>query len=303
MRRTTSFALVVVTLAPTNCHAFLSHSSRQRTRTIAESCSSTSVTRMAAARRSSSNRNRRNASGGGGRKNRKNMANLQAETDLMMKRGYRYVIGSDEAGRGALAGPVVAASCCILTDDIQSFQPIAGVDDSKALTAEDRRRIYDQVLSQTDVYAVNVSEVSNEAVDNSNILLATMDCFRQSIETLVDERGFDPKESYGIVDGKKSPKLMNCPGMSCRPWVKADTEVYSVALASIIAKTARDDIMIALHETYPQYGFATNKGYNSADHLIAIHNHGACPIHRMSFAALKDREIRVLDSSAGSSAS
>ena len=93
------------------------------------------------------------------------MSNLQAEKDLMIKRGYKYVIGSDEAGRGALAGPVVAASCCILTDDIQSFEPIAGVDDSKALTAEDRRRIYEQVMSQPEVYAVNVAEVTNEIVD------------------------------------------------------------------------------------------------------------------------------------------
>ena len=133
------------------------------------------------------------------------MSNLQAETDLMINRGYKFVIGSDEAGRGALAGPVVAASCCILTDDIQSFEPIAGVDDSKALTVEDRRRIYDHVMSQPDTYAINVAEVSNEAVDEMNILVATMDCFRQSIEGLVNERGFDPTESYGIVDGKKVP--------------------------------------------------------------------------------------------------
>ena len=255
-----------------------------------------SITTMAA-KRSSKNNRRKASGGGGGRKNRQNMSNLQAETDLMIGRGYKHVIGSDEAGRGALAGPVVAASCCILTDDIQSFEPIAGVDDSKALTVEDRRRIYDQVINQPDTYAISVAEVSNEAVDEVNILVATMDCFRQSIEGLVHERGFDPTESYGIVDGKKSPKLVNCPGLSCRPWVKADTEVYSVAIASIVAKTVRDDLMIAMHETYPQYDFASNKGYNSADHLIAIHNHGACPIHRMSFAALKDREVKVLGGS------
>lgn len=87
--------------------------------------------------------------------------------------------------------------------------------------------------------------------------------------------------------------LSLCVSLSvCR--VKADTEVYTVAIASIIAKTVRDDLMIAMNESYPQYDFATNKGYNSADHLIAIHNHGACPIHRMSFAALKNREIKVL---------
>jgi len=249
---------------------------------------------MAAKRPNNKNNRRKTSSGGGGRKNRQNMSNLQAEKDLMIKRGYKYVIGSDEAGRGALAGPVVAASCCILTDDIQSFEPIAGVDDSKALTAEDRSRIYEQVMSQPEVYAVNVAEVTNEIVDETNILVATMDCFCKSIEGLVHEHGFDPTESYGIVDGKKSPKLINCPGLSCRPWVKADTEVYSVAIASIIAKTVRDDTMIAMDTTYPQYDFAANKGYNSADHLIAIHNHGACPIHRMSFAALKDREIKVV---------
>ena len=233
------------------------------------------------------------AKAGSGRKGKKKMSALQAEKELY-KRGYKHVIGSDEAGRGALAGPVIAASCCIITENINTFQPIQGVDDSKALTMIDRERIYRHVMSRPELYAVHVSEVSSNEIDGTNVLVATMKCFRQTIEGIVAEKGFLPEETYSIVDGKKSPKLANCPGLSCRPYVKADTEVYSVAIASIVAKTIRDELMATtMHDKYPQYDFAGNKGYNSPDHLVAIHTQGACPIHRMSFAALKDRKMNV----------
>lgn len=233
------------------------------------------------------------AKAGGGRKSKKKLSTLRAEKDLY-KRGYKFVIGSDEAGCGAIAGPVVAASCCILSESIHNFHPIIGVDDSKALTASDREQICQQVMSQPELYAIHVAEVSSNQIDSTNVLVATMNCFRQAIEGLVADKGFVPEETYSIVDGKKSPKLVNCPGLSCRPYVKADSEVYSVAIASIVAKTVRDELMAKeMHEKYPHYDFARNKGYNSPDHLVAIHTHGACPIHRMSFAALKDREVRV----------
>jgi len=234
---------------------------------------------------------KRQPRGSSGRKSREKLTSLAAEKDLR-KRGYRYIIGADEAGRGALAGPVVAASCCILADDIDTgMTPIAGVDDSKALTQTDRERIFAEVMDRPDLYAVHVAEVSNEQIDDTNVLVATMDCFRQAIEELVEREGFDAEDCYAIVDGKKSPKLVNAPGLSCRPWVKADTEVYSVAIAAIVAKVTRDKLMTEAHDAYPLFEFDVNKGYSTRSHVVAIHTHGACLLHRMSFAALKGREV------------
>ena len=199
-------------------------------------------------------------------------------------RGFRYIIGSDEAGRGCIAGPVVVASCCLLSNTATSIQD---VDDSKNLSVDERNQIHDEILAQPDVFAWTVAETSNLEIEESNILRATMDGFCDSIEALVEKYDLPLNETYSIVDGKKTPKL-SIP-VPCRPFVKGDSKVYTVALASVLAKVTRDRIMMDAHKLYPAYGFDNHKGYPTRDHIQAIHTHGPCPLHRMSFKPLKGR--------------
>ena len=201
------------------------------------------------------------------------------------KRGFRFVIGSDEAGRGCIAGPVVVASCTILSAATTSS--IQGVDDSKNLSEGERDRIYHEIISQPEIIAWTVAQASNLDIEATNILKATMEGFRESIESLVEQNDLPLNETYSIVDGKKTPKL-GVP-VPCRPYVKGDSKVYTVALASIIAKVTRDRIMTEADKKFPEYGFNKHKGYPTRDHIQAIHANGPCPLHRMSFKPLKGR--------------
>jgi ribonuclease HII len=211
---------------------------------------------------------------------------LWVEKALKKDRGFFPILGSDESGRGCVAGPVVAATCAIICDDWEDYTPIADVRDSKELLPKQREAIYDQVVASPEVYAWSVAERSNEAIDGSNILLATMECFKDSIEEVVAQLP-DDHNAYSIVDGKKGPKLsIEVPS---RPWVQGDKEVYSVALASILAKVSRDRMSKEWHRLYPEYGFDVHNGYATKDHVEAIHRYGPCPIHRLSFKTLKGR--------------
>jgi ribonuclease HII len=221
----------------------------------------------------------------------KRLVSMTVESNLR-NRGFKYTIGSDEAGRGCIAGPVVTASCCILaqvaTDDHNElFQPILGVNDSKQLNEKSRSQIYQEMLEQPDVYAWRVAERSNVDIEASNIVKATMDSFQESIEGLVSHYHLPLHDTYCIVDGNTRPKL-SIP-VPCRAWVRGDAEVYSVALASVIAKVVRDRLMIQAHEVYPQYGFDIHKGYPTREHIVALHKYGPCSLHRMSFKPLKGR--------------
>jgi ribonuclease HII len=210
---------------------------------------------------------------------------LWIERDLNRESGYFPILGSDESGRGCVAGPVIAATCAII-QDFESYEPIPGVRDSKELTPEQRETIYEQVMAQKEVYVWSVAERSNTQIDDTNILLATMECFKESIESVVAALP-DPEHSYSIVDGKKGPKLsIDVPS---RPWVQGDKEVYSVSLASILAKVTRDRMSAGWHQCYPEYGFNVHRGYATPAHVEAIHRHGPCPLHRLSFKTLKGR--------------
>ena len=204
------------------------------------------------------------------------------------ERGFHPIIGSDESGRGCIAGPVVAASCCVLIDDWSEYTPIEGVNDSKMLSSKERERIFDRVVSDPDRYVWKIAERSNQEIDDSNILLATMECFKESIEGVAERLTDSQHRPYSIVDGKKTPKL-SVKGLPCRPFVKADANVYTVALASILAKVSRDRLAAGWAESYPEYGFDTHKGYAVPEHIEAIHRYGPCPIHRLSFKSLKGR--------------
>lgn len=173
----------------------------------------------------------------------------------------------DEAGRGPLAGPVVAAA--VILDDLQ---PIAGLADSKALTAARREALFDEIRAKA--LCCSVAEATVEEIDTLNILQATMLAMRRAVA------GLRLKPVRVLVDGNRLPPL----DVPADAIVKGDALVQSISAASILAKVTRDRWCARLHEAYPHYGFAGHKGYGTAEHMAALQAHGACPEHRRSFA-------------------
>jgi ribonuclease HII len=178
--------------------------------------------------------------------------------------------GVDEAGRGPLAGPVVAAA--VILDDLH---PIVGLADSKKLTARARERLYDEIRAKA--LCCSIAQASVEEIDELNILQATMLAMRRAVE------GLRLKPAMVQVDGNRVPPL-NVPAQAI---VKGDAKVQAISAASILAKVHRDRLCGQLHEAYPQYGFDVHKGYPTADHVAALRLHGATPAHRRSFGPVK----------------
>jgi ribonuclease HII len=210
----------------------------------------------------------------------------------VQQRGYTHVIGVDEVGRGSIAGPVLAVSCVINYKDNGDFRPIDLVADSKELTKQERQLIYDQIHDDEHKhhYRYSISQRPPKEIEETNILKATMDCFQESIQNLIIEERLPLDQSYAIVDGKSTPKLVNGPTpIPCRPYVSADKYIYTVSIASILAKVIRDNLMVEAAQLYPEYGFDVNKGYKTKEHVEAIHKYGPCPLHRMSFKPLQYR--------------
>lgn len=181
--------------------------------------------------------------------------------------GGGLVAGVDEAGRGPLAGPVVAAA--VILDDMQS---IAGLADSKALTAARRERLFDEIRAKA--LCCSIAEASVEEIDRLNILQATLLAMRRAVQ------GLRLKPQLALVDGNRLPQL----DMPAEAIVKGDARVAAISAASILAKVTRDRWCAELHAQYPEYGFAGHKGYGTAEHLAALQRHGPCPQHRRSFA-------------------
>jgi ribonuclease HII len=177
------------------------------------------------------------------------------------------VAGVDEAGRGPLAGPVVAAA--VILDD---RNPIQGLNDSKKLTALRRDRLYDEIRAKA--LCCSVAQASVEEIDQINILQATMLAMRRAVE------GLRLKPAKVLVDGNCLPVL----DVLAEAIVKGDATVPAISAASILAKVTRDRWCAELDARYPQYGFAGHKGYGTAAHLAALREHGACPQHRKTFA-------------------
>ncbi len=188
------------------------------------------------------------------------------------EQGYRFIAGVDEAGRGPLAGPVVAAAV-ILPD---GFDP-SYVDDSKKLSPAQREVLCGTIHAQA--ISVGVGVVFPETIDRVNILQATYLAMRQAIAALLTPC------DYILVDGLPVPDL-GAPSLAI---VQGDGKSASIAAASIVAKVHRDAMMVELDGKHPGYGFARNKGYGSADHLEALSRLGPCPCHRMSFAPVAER--------------
>ncbi len=178
--------------------------------------------------------------------------------------------GVDEAGRGPLAGPVVAAA--VILDDLY---PIKGLADSKVLTARRRDRLFDEIRAKA--LACSIAQASVEEIDRLNILQATLLAMRRAVEGL----RLVPK--LVLVDGNQLPVLR----MPAEAIVKGDSKVAAISAASILAKVHRDRLCQTMHDAHPQYGFAVHKGYPTPDHLASLRAHGPCPEHRRSYAPVR----------------
>ncbi|HEX5806697.1 MAG TPA: ribonuclease HII [Macromonas sp.] len=177
------------------------------------------------------------------------------------------VAGVDEAGRGPLAGPVVAAA--VILDE---KQPIAGLADSKKLSAARRERLFDEIRAKA--LCCCVAEATVEEIDRLNILQATMLAMQRAVA------GLRLKPTLVLVDGNRLPAL----DVRAEAIVKGDAKVQAISAASILAKVTRDRGLDTLHERFPQYGFDQHKGYGTVVHLQALQTHGPCEAHRLSFA-------------------
>lgn len=218
----------------------------------------------------------------------------------MKIKGHSAILGIDESGRGCLAGPVVCGGVICLDDEVD--ERILEATDSKKLSEKKRRVIYDIITADTDRYMTTFSVVDHAKVDELNILQATMYgmelAIRQLVERLPDYQPPSPSLSpqnqryessaYAIVDGNKVPARSP---ISTRALVKGDSLCLSVALGSIIAKVKRDEIMLEYHDKYPEYNFAKHKGYPTREHVLAIGQHGASDIHRLTFKPLKGVKV------------
>jgi ribonuclease HII len=186
--------------------------------------------------------------------------------------GIRYIAGIDEAGRGPLAGPVVAAAVILPT----TFKA-EGLNDSKQLTQGEREELRERIMSGA--LSIGVGIVDVDYIDHHNILQATYEAMRQAV------RQCKPDPELLLLDAVKVPGL-SIPQV---PIIKGDALSHSIAAASIIAKTTRDRIMVDYAKEYPQYGFEEHKGYSAPFHYRALDQYGPCPIHRRSFKPIADR--------------
>lgn len=177
------------------------------------------------------------------------------------------IAGVDEAGRGPLAGPVVAAAVIL-----DARNPIQGLNDSKKLTALRREKLFDEIRAKA--LCCSVAQASVEEIDRLNILQATLLAMRRAVE------GLRLKPAKVLVDGNRLPVL----DVLAEAIVQGDVTVPAISAASILAKVTRDRWCQELDERYPEYGFAGHKGYGTAEHLAALQAHGACPEHRKTFA-------------------
>jgi ribonuclease HII len=205
---------------------------------------------------------------------------LSFERELWQQ-GLRLVAGVDEAGRGPLAGPVVAASVILPHHWAESGfdERLQKLNDSKQLTERQREEFFDILTAHPEIHHA-IATVDAETIDHINILQATHRAMNAALAQLA------PPPQHALVDGLR----VNSLDFPQTPLVKGEARSYSIAAASVLAKVTRDRLMLKADRQWPQYGFAAHKGYGTAAHLAAIAAHGPCPIHRRSFAPLKQKE-------------
>ncbi len=202
------------------------------------------------------------------------MLSLAEEKALRLK-GYNYIAGIDEVGRGPLAGPVVAAAV-ILPPKIKRKPWVDDVKDSKMLSSAQRERLVDKIKELAVSYSIGM--VSSQTIDVQGIAKATRMAMKYAVEQLT------PRPDYLLIDYVKLPEVP----LPQKGVVEGDSICFSIACASIIAKVARDHLMIELDAVYPGYGLANHKGYGTKEHLDCLMRLGPCPIHRHSFQPVKD---------------
>ncbi|MGV3772220.1 MAG: ribonuclease HII [Verrucomicrobiales bacterium] len=195
-----------------------------------------------------------------------------------LKKGFARIAGADEAGRGPLAGPVVAAVVCFPPEWIEKGLPrrYYGLNDSKQLSLEERERFFQLITENSDIHYA-ISTISVEVIDSINILRASL---RGMLEATLQ---LNPVPDHILVDG---PHIFSVKHPQT-PLIDGDAKSFTIAAASVLAKVTRDRLMKELHELYPDYGFAVHKGYSTPQHLEALKRLGPCPIHRRSFAPIR----------------
>lgn len=191
--------------------------------------------------------------------------------ETLWSQGFEFVAGVDEAGRGPLAGPVVAAAVIVPVNAPR----IKGINDSKKLSPARREELSAEIRR---LYPCHIAEISSAEIDRINILQASLLAMRHAIE------GLESRAEFVLVDGNKQIPM----GIPQRAVVKGDSLSYSIAAASILAKVHRDHLMEALHARYPEYGFDGHKGYPTESHRKAIERLGPCPEHRRTFRGVKE---------------
>ena len=203
---------------------------------------------------------------------------------VLWSQNVTRIAGVDEAGRGPLAGPVVAAAAILPARWADAGLPaeLAGLNDSKQLT-EAQREKYFEFLTRCAEIEFGIALVDAGVIDEINILQATHRAMNEALAKL------NPLPPHALVDGRPV-KTLRVPQTAI---VKGDARSYSIAAASVLAKVTRDRLMLAAHAQWPEYAFAEHKGYGTAKHLAAIAKHGACPIHRLTFAPLKPKESKL----------
>jgi ribonuclease HII len=196
----------------------------------------------------------------------------------ILQKGILRVAGADEAGRGPLAGPVVASVVCLPLEWIQNGIPrkLFGLNDSKQLTEEEREKFFG-VLTTSPEVSYAIASIDEATIDAINILQASLRAMNEAFLQL------QPIPEHTLVDGPhifslKTPQT---------PIIDGDAKSFSIAAASVLAKVTRDRLMREMHQLYPHYGFANHKGYSTPEHLAALAEYGPCAIHRRSFSSIR----------------
>jgi len=206
------------------------------------------------------------------------MPSLEFEEAVVSETGAQLVAGLDEAGRGAIAGPVVAAAVILPLNDSQALGQLAEVDDSKKLAARKRELLFERIVQQA--RAFGVASASADEIDRYGIIGATKLAMRRAVALL------EPSPEYLLIDGRIRLKELALPQQSL---IRGYARSLSIAAASILAKVTRDREMVEQQRHFPAYGFARHKGYCTWQHVTALSENGPCPIHRQSFAPIRQK--------------
>lgn len=200
---------------------------------------------------------------------------MNQSASKLYSKGYKMIVGIDEAGRGPLAGPVVAAAVILNPE-----KKIYGLDDSKKLTKEKREKLFKEINIKA---AVGIGQASSREIDKYNIREATFTAMKRAVKNLLPELNINP--DILLIDGNAViPNLK----IKQKSIIDGDCKVNAIAAASIMAKVTRDNIVFDYAEKYPHYNFKSNKGYGTAEHIAALKKHGSSPVHRKSFARVPE---------------